>query len=290
MALNRNRAGRWLALIELAIPLPLPAMKAQAGLRLVRSLNGSKKAKPSTSCARHSFPAGTLVLMADGTAKPIEMLQEGDRLYAHDPRKDRAQGGRSGNRQITDLIEPHPGDQLIEITIDGTALELTANHPMWSVDREDWIAAGQLAEGELMRGPQGDPLPIESIRPIPGSETVYDITVRGLHSYYVVVGDVAVLVHNCGVNKGLPRDFPSEATVNRSALFGSEREARALAREKVGHNPIEVAPHKLRTQDGAWQYRAKPGDADKGHVHLERLNPKTGEVLENWHLNWSGGS
>jgi hypothetical protein len=28
------------------------------------------------------------------------------------------------------------------------------------------------------------------------------------------------------------------------------------------------------------------GANDSPHVHLERLDPATGEVLENWHLRW----
>lgn len=44
--------------------------------------------------------------------------------------------------------------------------------------------------------------------------------------------------------------------------------------------------------DGAWQYRAKENDLeghgpnDSPHIHLERLDPSTGVVLENWHLRW----
>ena len=84
----------------------------------------------------------------------------------------------------------------------------------------------------------------------------------------------------------------SRNTKNRSAKFNSERNARAVAREKLGKDPVEVEPNKLRSQDGKWQYRGKPGDLkghsskDSPHIHLERLNPKTGEVLDNWHFRW----
>ena len=37
---------------------------------------------------------------------------------------------------------------------------------------------------------------------------------------------------------------------------------------------------------GKWQYRAKPEDVAAGHVHLDELNPETGEVLQNVHLTW----
>lgn len=81
-------------------------------------------------------------------------------------------------------------------------------------------------------------------------------------------------------------DFATKSTRNFSAQFGSEGAARNLARTKVGKDAVEVSAGKLRSLDGKWQYRAKPGDVSQNHVHLEQLNPKTGEVLQNWHLRW----
>jgi len=92
--------------------------------------------------------------------------------------------------------------------------------------------------------------------------------------------------------KGYPKDYSSKNTINQSAKYKSERDARNVARTKVGKKPVQVEPNKLRSQDGKWQYRGKPEDLkghsanDSPHIHLERLNPKTGEVLENWHLRW----
>jgi hypothetical protein len=97
---------------------------------------------------------------------------------------------------------------------------------------------------------------------------------------------------NAYATRGFPRDFATRNTINRSAQYGSQGEARALARQKVGSDPVQVEPGKLRSQDGRWQYRGKPedlrghGPSDSPHIHLERLDPKTGEVLENWHLRW----
>jgi hypothetical protein len=84
-------------------------------------------------------------------------------------------------------------------------------------------------------------------------------------------------------------DFPTKATKNWSGAFKSEGEARALARTKLGSNPVEVAPGKWRSGDGKWQYRSKPGDVADRHIHLEELNPQTGEVIQNLHLRWPEG-
>jgi len=44
------------------------------------------------------------------------------------------------------------------------------------------------------------------------------------------------------------------------------------------------------SRDGKWQYRAKPGDVSDNHVHLEQLNPQTGEVIQNLHIRWPEGT
>jgi len=70
----------------------------------------------------------------------------------------------------------------------------------------------------------------------------------------------------------------------------SEGEARAFARTKLGSDAVEVEPGKWRSRDGKWQYRAKPGDVSDNHVHLEQLNPQTGEVIQNLHIRWPEGT
>jgi len=89
---------------------------------------------------------------------------------------------------------------------------------------------------------------------------------------------------------GVVRDHVTRNTRNWSAALKSEGDARALARQKLGSNPVEVEPGKWRSADGKWQYRAKPGDVSNRHIHLEELNPQTGEVLQNVHLRWPEGT
>ena len=101
------------------------------------------------------------------------------------------------------------------------------------------------------------------------------------------------LSRKCGADKaatGFVKDFATKNTKNWSAMFKSEGEARALAVAKLGKNAVKVEPGKLRSADGVWQYRAKPGDVGENHIHLEQLNPKTGEVLQNFHLRWPEGA
>jgi RHS repeat-associated protein len=91
-------------------------------------------------------------------------------------------------------------------------------------------------------------------------------------------------------SKEYPRDKPTEATKDWSAEFKSEGEARALAKTKLGEDPVQVELGKWRSRNGKWQYRAKPGDVTDRHIHLEELNPETGEVIQNVHLRWVEGA
>jgi RHS repeat-associated protein len=90
-----------------------------------------------------------------------------------------------------------------------------------------------------------------------------------------------------------PQDYTTTATRFKGGYYPTERAARAFARTHLGRGAVQIGPGKFRSRDGRWQYRAKPNDLighgpiDTPHIHLERLNPLTGEVIENWHLRWT---
>ena len=65
---------------------------------------------------------------------------------------------------------------------------------------------------------------------------------------------------------GFRNDFSTKNTQNSSAQFQSEGEARAFARNKLGPNPVKIGEGKFWSQDGKWQYRAKPGDVNDSHA------------------------
>ncbi len=97
---------------------------------------------------------------------------------------------------------------------------------------------------------------------------------------------LAIVAGKVAAKRSYVKDFATGKTKNFSAFFKSEREARNLARTKLGKNAIEIEPNKWRSVDGKWQYRAKPGDFYNKHIHLEEININTGEVIQNFHLRW----
>lgn len=92
-----------------------------------------------------------------------------------------------------------------------------------------------------------------------------------------------------GQKPATPRDTVTESTKQLSIMTKNEAEARVLVRGMLRGKVRQVGPHKFRSADGRWQYRAKPDDVAKRHIHLEALDPKTGEVLRNFHVYWPAG-
>ncbi len=99
--------------------------------------------------------------------------------------------GRFVTRQVNTIarVEIEGPDGRIEI------LEGTLIHPIWSVDREDWIPLGELIEGESLQAADG-PAVVRSITLLTVAIPVYNMEVHGVHVYQV--GEFSILVHNSG--------------------------------------------------------------------------------------------
>ncbi|MFE3498403.1 PA14 domain-containing protein [Kitasatospora sp. NPDC059160] len=150
----------------------------------------------------NSFSVETPVVMADGSTKPISVVQVGDRVQATDPAT-----GATLDEPVTDVIVGHGTKHLIDIGLDartpGTTITATANHPFW-VDGPGWTDAGDLRLGDRIRSGGGvDVATVTSVhdRGDVDGQTVYNLTIGHVHTYYVLAGPTPVLVHNnsCGL-------------------------------------------------------------------------------------------
>jgi hypothetical protein len=87
---------------------------------------------------------------------------------------------------------------------DGTVETITGTtiHPVWSVDRQEWVPLAELTEGETLQGLDGLAV-VLSVTLSRVSQPVYNIEVHGEHVYQV--GELGVLVHNsCPTHPDLP--------------------------------------------------------------------------------------
>ena len=145
-------------------------------------------------CPEHSFSGSTRVLIADGSTKAIADVRVGDLI-----RNARPNGGTEIHRveQVhitttdTDFVDVVVTTRTGAATITGTA-----NHPFYDLSRAGFVEAGDLHAGDLLQTGSGGPATVDSVRAQVGPLVTYDLTIDGLHTYFVVAGDTPVLVHN----------------------------------------------------------------------------------------------
>jgi hypothetical protein len=149
-----------------------------------------------TSCTRNSFPGDTPVLMADGSHRAISEVRLGELVLASDP-----DTGELRARPVTDTFR-HDTERLVDVVVaDGSTLTSTAGHKFYVVDR-GWTLVSDLRVGDLMQAPDGSRHAVTALHDRSGlaPRQVYDLTVGGLHTFFVEAEGVRpqdVLVHNC---------------------------------------------------------------------------------------------
>ncbi len=225
---------------------------AKAG-EAVRTGYQRARAKLGGSCkTSNSFVPGTLVLMADGTTRPIEAVKNGDKVLATDP-----ETGETAVETVTAEIKGDGVKRLVKVTIDidgdkGDAVAsvtATDGHPIWVPELGKWVDANQLAAGHRLQTGAGTYVQITAIERWTAQQTtVHNLTVSDLHTYYVLAGDASVLVHNCGGSQPghseLCRCDPENPRSEVVLDAGSFEQARNQAMDIVG--PIDA---------GSWQRR-----------------------------------
>ncbi len=95
---------------------------------------------------------------------------------------------------------------------------VTGNHPIWSEDRHDNVAAMDLRVGERLKNLSGDTVWVQQKLPRPDPTPVYNLEVQDEHVYYV--GANGVLAHNAGQSKKRKRG----ANCEQNAKEGADRE------------------------------------------------------------------
>ncbi|WP_416983075.1 ricin-type beta-trefoil lectin domain protein [Streptomyces sp. T028] len=148
-----------------------------------------------TACKVNSFTGDTMVLMGDGTRRPIRDVRVGDLVLAGDPGT-----GALTPRPVTDTFR-HDTDHLIDVTVAGGVLTSTAGHRVYVTER-GWTTVSDLRAGDALRGSDGTVRTVTALRDREGlaPREVYDLTVDETHTFFVrPQGGRAtdVLVHNC---------------------------------------------------------------------------------------------
>ncbi|MFD8740078.1 RHS repeat-associated core domain-containing protein [Streptomyces sp. NPDC059618] len=169
--------------------------------KVLKPLKFSKYAEDIDDVAKavhcKCFLAGTDVLMADHSTKDIEDVAVGDKVLATDP-----ETGKTSAKKVTRLIRTDGDKYFNELSIaTENGIEkiiATDEHPFWSPSQHNWVPAGSLEPGMTLRTDDGRAVIVTGNRPFTEHARTYNLTVSGLHTYYVLAGGTPVLVHNAG--------------------------------------------------------------------------------------------
>jgi hypothetical protein len=218
--------------------------------------------------ACNSFTGETPVLLADGTTKPISQVRRSDLVVAADPTT-----GVVAPRPVVDVIEGDGEKHLVDIDVSsGDRITATSNHPFWVEDVHDFVDAGSLTIGSLLRTSAGTYVQVSAVAHRTQWEHVYNLTVANLHTFHV--GDAHVLVHNtnpvCGAaaRKALRAALGSSPYPNGQAhhIFGVANFNSDLGRRLSDDFDIDLNG----VQNGLWlpsgPYTGLPA-AFKGSYH-----------------------
>jgi hypothetical protein len=183
------------------------------------------------------FVAGTPVLMADGSTKPIEQIRVGDRVLSRDP-----ETGVTTTKRVTNVFERETDETLTLTLADGERIETTSGHP-FNVEGRGFVAAGELGVGTSIVTRAGPARQVKEVEWRFEHKKVYNFEVEGFHSYFVGRGEGAVWVHNgfCAFTVG------SYGELVKGAV-GMEMQAHKLPQAHLAEQLPGVFPGYTRTE------------------------------------------
>lgn len=125
--------------------------------------------------------AGAAVHLADGTTKPVEKIEVGDRVLSFDLGEQ-----RTVESEVLDVHRPYSTD--VYYVINGR-LRATESHPV--LTRAGWTAVSELERGDLIRMDGDREAMVTSIEIVKETATVYNFQVAA--GTYIADG---MIVHN----------------------------------------------------------------------------------------------
>ncbi len=145
----------------------------------------------------HSFTGLTGVLMANGTVKPISEVKAGDWVLTAEPGKKKKEKHKVKEAIVTKTDRDYV-DVVVATKSGPKTIQTTKHHQFYEVSHNTWTQAGDLKAGQKLQNGDGAASTIVNVRSYTAQHVTYDLSIDGLHTYYVVAGTTPVLVHNCG--------------------------------------------------------------------------------------------
>jgi len=226
-------------------PAPAPAPIRPTAVTGGAKSSSAGSGKSGACSLANSFVAATLVLMADGSAKPIEDIALGDQVWAGDP-----ETGEAGAWTVTALITGQGEKTLVTVTTDDGAVVATDGHPFWNSSTGEWEDADDLDVGDTLLRVDGTTTSVTGTSIQVREATVYNLTVRHLHTYYVLIGGQPTLVHNSSCSNASPPARGSGVGGAGAVRIGQAGEVSVRSAFDIGPKATRIVNGRTRIFDG----------------------------------------
>jgi hypothetical protein len=185
-------------------------------------------------------------------------------------------------RVVTGRFVTRDVANVVKITLaNGTEIRATDVHPVWSIDREDWVPAGKLEPGEHVDTLEG-PVAVVSVEPLDRHPAVYNLEVHGEHVYRVAVD--GVLVHNAGPGTYVARALLNGVRNLPDELGLSPVIQRAILRAALKADGTGLVAHHLIPLESLTNFRDLMTRAARGGFDINGAG--NGALLTQWVEHW----
>ncbi len=178
-------------------------------------------------CGCNSFPAGTLVALADGTRVPIELIEPGDRVTTYDT----ASGAWRSQLVLAQWSAVDLGSMATAVVAGGGTLTATDNHRFWVDSQGAWVDLADLQPGDLLLTPDGvTPVTAIDVGP-PTATVVWELDVAVDDDFVVTQGTASALVHNA--DPICQRRSDNADLMNDTENFARDRERAGVTEQDI---------------------------------------------------------
>ncbi|MEI5033273.1 polymorphic toxin-type HINT domain-containing protein [Streptomyces sp. S1A(2023)] len=236
----------------------------------------------------NSFVPGTLVVMADGSRKPIENVKLGDKVLATDPKT-----GETTAQPVVSTILGEGAKNLVKVTVrtgdaspgnlgdavrasgrdgggvpvdtgllqlqptnDGTGADTatgtvvaTDGHPFWIPSLGEWVDASELEPGQRLQSSAGSWLQITAVQTWTQNAAVHNLTIADTHTYYVLAGEASALVHNSNCEGPILTKAQSNQVLDYLGYKETKEKSAGRGAAKIWVNKKAPASERYATQD-----------------------------------------
>lgn len=217
-------------------------------------------------CRGNSFTPETLIVMANGTQKPIAQIEIGDLVLATDMTT-----GQTGPYPVTDVIVGDGMKHLVDIAVDadgnGTVITATAYHPIYDATRGMFVDAGRLTTRSALTNTTGGKVDVLAIWRRSETRRVYNLTIDAAHTFYVAAGEENLLTHNCRNRR--PKKAKNYKKRYREEIYDTLDGAVRAAQQDAADGGARA------------RYRGRCRRGTSCHVHVDYFN-KHGELFRTY--------